>query len=216
MLLQLNIIFQYVTQACRVVWPSYDESQTVAGAVCINVTFGLAIMLGVTSGIMQGIAEGRLRKQRPDVFPPTTFQYALAAWRRERERARDSARDAEERERASSVRIAIESTELSAGADPLASISVSAVSSNGNGDLSDGNDDLDSFCADGLQSSVAAATDATICQSTLPLALPATDAGGSVLQEAYLRAEMRHEALERQRHSSEQVLEEIGRLTHEM
>lgn len=85
--LVLNAVMHYATQACRVVWYSYDASQTMPGVLWINVTFVLSIVFGVGGGIVQGVYEGGVRKANPDQFPPTPLQHALDAWRKEREEA---------------------------------------------------------------------------------------------------------------------------------
>lgn len=76
-----NAIFQYATQATRIVWPSYADSQTPAGLICINATFGLSIICGMSSGMFQGCCEDGVRKLYPGRFPPTPFAAALAAYK---------------------------------------------------------------------------------------------------------------------------------------
>ena len=88
-----NAGFQYATQITRIVWPTYDESQTLAGAISINITFGLSALLGIGSGIYQGVCEGGVRKANPGVFPPTPLEFAIAAWREAREEERAYVKD---------------------------------------------------------------------------------------------------------------------------
>ena len=87
-----NAFFQYATQACRFAWSSYEESQVMPGVLWINVTFVLSILCGVSSGIWQGCAEGAVRKANPGRFPPTPVEFAIEAWKREREEAREQER----------------------------------------------------------------------------------------------------------------------------
>jgi hypothetical protein len=83
-----NAFFQYATQLCRFAWPSYNDSQTMPGVLWINLTFVCSILCGISSGIMQGAAEGEVRKAEPGRFPPTPIEFALEAWKKEREEAR--------------------------------------------------------------------------------------------------------------------------------
>lgn len=76
-----NAFFQYATQAARVLWPSYADSQTMPGVLWINLTFVLSILCGISSGILQGCCEGGVRNAHPGRFPPTPFEAALAAYR---------------------------------------------------------------------------------------------------------------------------------------
>ena len=75
-LLLANAFFQYATQTTRFIWSSYAQSQTPAGIVCINATFGLSILCGMTAGIWQGCAEGGVRDaarpQHASPFRPGT------------------------------------------------------------------------------------------------------------------------------------------------
>lgn len=83
-----NAFFQYATQATRFIWSSYDDSQSMPGVLWINLTFVLSIMCGISSGIWQGCAEGAVRKADPGRFPPTPVDFALEAWKQEREQQR--------------------------------------------------------------------------------------------------------------------------------
>jgi hypothetical protein len=87
-LLIANAFFQYATQTCRFVWNSYAASQTPVGAAMINSTFALSILCGMSSGIWQGCAEGKIRKASPDRYPPTPMEFAVRAWKKERVEAR--------------------------------------------------------------------------------------------------------------------------------
>jgi hypothetical protein len=83
-LLWLNILFQVVTQATRILWCTYAASQTVLGGVFINVTFAFAIIFGFAGGVKQLLDEKKLRRSRPGEFPPTPLDYAqeaMRAWR---------------------------------------------------------------------------------------------------------------------------------------
>ena len=84
-LLMANVIFQYATQAARIIWPSYNDSQAMPGILWINLTFLLSLVPGITSGMAQGCAEGAVRKANPNRFPPTPFESAMAAWREAKE-----------------------------------------------------------------------------------------------------------------------------------
>jgi len=80
-----NLFFQYATQLCRILWPTYADSQTVLGAIFINFTFVSSIICGISSGSLQGNCEGQVRKEHPDKFPPTPLEHALKAWKETKE-----------------------------------------------------------------------------------------------------------------------------------
>jgi hypothetical protein len=83
-----NALFQYANQLTRIGWPTYAASQTTAGLVMINLTFVASLLCGVGAGVLQQLAEARVRTANPGVFPPTPLQFAIEAWKQERERAR--------------------------------------------------------------------------------------------------------------------------------
>ena len=87
-----NAFCQYATQLCRFYWSSFDDSQTVVGAIFINVTFVGGILCGIVSGSLQGNAEGGVRKAHPGEFPPTPMEIAIEAWKAERARIREEMR----------------------------------------------------------------------------------------------------------------------------
>ena len=91
-LLMVNLSFQYLTQLCRIGWSSYTASQTVAGAVLINLTFVTSLLAGIGSGAYQGACEDAVRKASPGVFPPTPLAFALEAGKRRLKEAREEAR----------------------------------------------------------------------------------------------------------------------------
>jgi len=91
-LLMANLIFQYLTQLCRIGWSSYTASQTIAGAVLINLTFVTSLLAGIGSGAYQGACENAVRKASPGVFPPTPLAFALEAGKRRLKEAREEAR----------------------------------------------------------------------------------------------------------------------------
>ena len=87
-----NILFQWLTQLCRVVWSSYNASQSMPGALWINLTFVFAILCGIVSGSLQGNAENALRKEKPGEFPPSPADIAIAAFKEERRRRKEELR----------------------------------------------------------------------------------------------------------------------------
>jgi len=88
-LLVANLFFQYATQATRVVFPSYADSQSILGAIFINFTFVTSIICGIASGNMQTACEGQVRKENPDKFPPTPMEHALKAWKEAKEKEKE-------------------------------------------------------------------------------------------------------------------------------
>ena len=57
------------TQASRVVYPSYELAGAMPGVLVCNLTFGLAMLLGIFAGVVQGIREAYVRHKRR--YPPT-------------------------------------------------------------------------------------------------------------------------------------------------
>ncbi len=80
-----NAFFQYATQTCRLLWPSYADSQTLLGALFINVTFVSSILCGIASGSYQGKCEEGVRKEHPDRFPPTPMEAFIKKFKEVRE-----------------------------------------------------------------------------------------------------------------------------------
>ena len=84
-----NFLCQYATQGCRFGWSSYPASQSLPGVVWINLTFVGSILCGMFSGILQGAAEGGVRKAKPGEFPPTPVDIAIQTWKEERQKLRE-------------------------------------------------------------------------------------------------------------------------------
>ena len=84
-LLLWNAGLHYLTQICRLIWSSYEASQTIAGNIFITVTFLGSVVCGIGSGAYQGNCEGQVRKANPGMFPPTPLEYALEAWKESKE-----------------------------------------------------------------------------------------------------------------------------------
>lgn len=89
-----NVIFQWLTQLCRMVWSSFSASQVMPGVLWINVTFVTATLCGIISGIMQGGAENGVRMDKPGEFPPSPADIAMAAFKEERKRRKEELRRA--------------------------------------------------------------------------------------------------------------------------
>ena len=70
------------TQASRVVYPSYELAGAMPGVLVCNLTFGLAMLLGIFAGVVQGIEERRLRKAQPERYPPTLVDHFLTLRRK--------------------------------------------------------------------------------------------------------------------------------------
>lgn len=79
-LLLLNTFFTMLAQLARLIWMDYTSSQGMPGAIFINLTFVSAIVCGIWSGVLQGKAEGAVRKENPDKFPPTLGEVVWEKW----------------------------------------------------------------------------------------------------------------------------------------
>ena len=66
------------------------------GVLWINVTFVGSILCGMFSGILQGAAEGGVRKARPGEFPPSPADVFFATWKEELTRIRAEMRERSE------------------------------------------------------------------------------------------------------------------------
>ena len=86
-LLNMNWVMQYSTQATRFIWDDFDASQTMPGALWINLTFVLGILFGISSGIAQGKFEEIVRKEKPGEFPDAPMTVFLKVWKEERRKA---------------------------------------------------------------------------------------------------------------------------------
>eukprot|EP00966_Prymnesium_polylepis_P162423 3754110-Prymnesium_polylepis.3 len=80
-LLLLNTVFTLLAQLARLIWSDYTSSQTLPGAIFINLTFVPGIAFGIWSGAKQGAVEGQVRKAHPGQFPPTLGEIASDKWR---------------------------------------------------------------------------------------------------------------------------------------
>jgi len=66
----LSVFFHFATQATRLVWTSYEASNTMPGTAPVNITFGLSIIFAIAAGITQGGQEKKLQAMDPERYPP--------------------------------------------------------------------------------------------------------------------------------------------------
>ncbi|KAL1506946.1 hypothetical protein AB1Y20_007810 [Prymnesium parvum] len=79
-LLLLNTVFTLLAQLARLIWSDYTSSQSMPGAIFINLTFVSAVVFGIWSGALQGAVEGSVRKANPGRFPPTLGEVMAEQW----------------------------------------------------------------------------------------------------------------------------------------
>jgi hypothetical protein len=80
-LLMEAAITQYINQAMRLVFYSYERSETPLGVLMVNLFFGLSFLGGISGGIYQARQESRLRKARPDLFSASAVEVAAGVYR---------------------------------------------------------------------------------------------------------------------------------------
>ena len=79
-MLLMNTLMQSLTQVSRIVYPTYADSQTLAGGLFTNATFFFAFLSGVSSGIMQLVFETRVRLDDPRRFDRSPFSIGYPLW----------------------------------------------------------------------------------------------------------------------------------------
>ena len=72
----------FTTQTARFFYPSYEASNAMPGVLVCNVPFGLAVLLGMIGGIIQGQQEKKLTKANPDHYPPSLLGHIFELRRR--------------------------------------------------------------------------------------------------------------------------------------
>ena len=69
--------FHVAAQAARFVYPSFEDSNDMPGALVCNLTIVMSIVFGIAAGVIQGTQESALTKQNPDRYPPSLIKHIM-------------------------------------------------------------------------------------------------------------------------------------------
>jgi Protein of unknown function (DUF2985) len=78
-LLLLNCFTQYVNQAARIVFNSYEDQSTFPGTLFVNVFFAASFVCAFVGGVYMAIVSERVRRKHPEQFGPGPIQIFLAS-----------------------------------------------------------------------------------------------------------------------------------------
>jgi Protein of unknown function (DUF2985) len=78
-LLLLNCFTQYLNQAARIVFNSYEDQSTFPGTLFVNVFFAASFICAFAGGVYMAIISERVRRRHPERFGPGPIQIFLAS-----------------------------------------------------------------------------------------------------------------------------------------